>query len=95
VEDGGMVTTHTTRLCSLEAVVGKTEACPESSCPFWEPGGAALSGRCAFERLGVSADARLASWLLDIRGRLEAASSADEERALRGAFHHLLNDSNE
>jgi hypothetical protein len=90
-----MATTHTTRLCSLEAVVGKTEACPESACPFWEPGGAALSGRCAFERLGLSADARLASWLLEIRGRLEDASSVEEERVLRSVFHHLLNDSNE
>jgi hypothetical protein len=90
-----MATTHLARVCSLEAVVGKTEACPESACPFWEPGGAALSGRCAFERRGLSADARLASWLLEIRGRLEDASSVEEERVLRSAFRHLLNDSDE
>jgi len=25
-----------------------------AGCPFWEPGGAVLSGRCAFERLDLS-----------------------------------------
>jgi hypothetical protein len=90
-----MASTHTTRLCSLEAVVGKAETCPEDACPFWEPGGAALNGRCAFEQLGVSADAGLAAWLLEIRGRLADASSADEERAMRSVFRHLLNDSDE
>lgn len=79
-----------TRLCSLEAAVGRSEACPEDACPFWEPGGAALAGRCAFEELGISADADLASWLLEIRERLEASSSAEDDRALRAAFHHLI-----
>jgi hypothetical protein len=83
------------RLCTLEAAVGRSEACPEDTCPFWEPGGAALGGRCAWEQLGVSADSELAAWLLEIRGRLEATSSAEEERAVRSAFHHLLNESNE
>jgi hypothetical protein len=81
--------------CSLAAAVGRSEACPEEACPFWEPGGAALQGRCAFERLGLSAGAELASWLLEIRERLAAAGSVDEERALRGVFHHLLNESDE
>ena len=85
---------HSTRLCSLEAAVGKTDACPEDSCPFWEPGGAALGARCAVEGLGVEADAALATWLLGIRERLTGASS-EEERALRSAFHHLLNESSE
>jgi hypothetical protein len=84
-----------TRLCSLEAAVGNAEACPEDACPFWEPGGAALGGRCAFEQLGLPADAALASWLLEIRERLEGASSAEEERAMRSTFHHLLNTSDE
>lgn len=82
--------TRETRRCSLEAAVGKTAACPEDACPFWEPGGAVLGGRCAFEALGISADTGLASWLLEIRGRLEAASSVDDERALRSAFHQLI-----
>jgi hypothetical protein len=90
-----MTSTQTTRHCSLEAAVGKVEACPEDACPFWEPGGAALGGRCAFEEVGVVPDAGLATWLLEIRGRLEAASSADRERATRAVFHHLLNESAE
>jgi hypothetical protein len=90
-----MTTQQTPRLCSLEAAVGRTGKCPEDSCPFWEPGGAALGGRCAFEQLGIDADAGLAAWLLEIRGRLESVSSAEEERAVRSAFHHLLNDSSE
>jgi hypothetical protein len=90
-----MTTQQITRLCSLETAVGRSEACPEDACPFWEPGGAALGGRCAFEQHGVAADEELAAWLLEIRGRLESASSAEDERALRSAFHHLLNGSPE
>ena len=90
-----MATKDMTRDCSLSAVVGEIEACPEGACPFWEPGGAALGGRCAFEQLGLAANAPLASWLLDIRGRLAAASSLEEDRAVRSAFRHLLNDADE
>lgn len=90
-----MAIQQTTRLCTLEAAVGKSEACPEDACPFWEPGGAVLGGRCAWEQLGVAADSELATWLLEIRGRLEAASSVEEDRAVRSAFHHLLNGSDE
>jgi hypothetical protein len=94
-DDGLMTPSGRHPSCSLAAAVGKSEACPEEACPFWEPGGAALQGRCAFERLGLSADAELASWLLEIRERLGAVSSAEEERALRGVFHHLLNEADE
>jgi hypothetical protein len=90
-----METDHTTRLCSLEAAVGRLEACPEGACPFWEPGGAALGGRCAFEQLDLAADARLATWMLGIRERLASAEStaaADEAHSL---FSHLLNESSE
>jgi hypothetical protein len=86
---------HTTRLCSLEAALGRLEACPEGACPFWEPGGAALGGRCAFEQLDLAADARLATWMLEIRERLASAEStaaADEAHSL---FSHLLNESSE
>jgi hypothetical protein len=87
--------TREQRHCSLAAVVGKCEACPEEACPFWEPGGAALDGRCAFEQFDLPADAALASWLLEIRRQLEAASSVEEDRAIRAAFHHLLNGADE
>jgi hypothetical protein len=86
---------ETARLCSLAAVVGKSEACPEGACPFWEPGGAALDGRCAFEALDVTADAALAAWLLEIRGRLAASESTVAADAARGLFYHLLNGSDE
>jgi hypothetical protein len=90
-----MTIAHEPRLCSLEAAVGKTHACPGDACPFWDPGGAALGGRCALEELGVVADASLSAWLLEIREKLGAAGSEEEERALRGVFHQLLNDSDE
>ena len=88
-----MGTELTTRLCSLETAVGKLEACHEAACPFWEPGGAVLEGRCAFEQLDITADAALATWLLEIRERLassESTAAADEARRL---FRHLLNGS--
>jgi hypothetical protein len=90
-------TEQTTRLCSLEAVIGKTEACPEDACPFWEPGGAALGGRCAFEQLGLEADAGLATWLLEIRERLATASTPEDPAIaeVRSLFRHLLSDSAE
>lgn len=90
-----MATEHSTRVCTLEETVGTHGACPEGACPFWEPGGAVLGGRCAFEALDVTADAALANWLLEIRERLGSAEStvaADEARTL---FRHLLNGSEE
>jgi hypothetical protein len=91
-DHGSMVIDEIRPRCTLEAVVGNAEACPEERCPFWEPGGAALDGRCAVEELGLTADAPLATWLLEIREKLAAAASDDEERAMRGVFHQLLND---
>lgn len=91
-----MAMEQTTRLCRLEAAVGRAEECPEGACPFWDPGGAALNGRCAVEELGVLADdGPLASWLLEIREKLAAASSEDERHAMRTVFHQLLNESSE
>jgi hypothetical protein len=83
----------TTRLCSLEEAVGTREACPEGACPFWEPGGAALDGRCAFEELDVTADAALTGWLLEIRERLASAESTVAADAAHSLFSHLLNES--
>jgi len=90
-----MADTNTTRLCTLEATVGRAEACPEGACPFWEPGGAALDGCCAFEQLGITADEALASWLLEIRARLQSAGSTAEADEVRRLFGHLLSDSDE
>jgi len=90
-----MAMEQTTRLCRLEAAVGKAEECPEDACPFWEAGGAALDGRCAFERLDVAADEALASWLLEIRERLDSARGSAGEDEVRRLFSHLLNDAAE
>jgi hypothetical protein len=90
-----MAIDNPTRLCSLEAAVGELEACPEDSCPFWEPGGAALGGRCAFEQLDVTADAALAEWLLELRKRLASAESTVAVDEAHTLFSHLLNESAE
>ena len=90
-----MTIQHTTRLCSLQTAVGKTEACAGDACPFWEHGRAAMAGRCAFEQLDVAADAALATWLLEIRGRLTSTGSAASEAAEHSLFFHLLNESSE
>jgi len=77
-DDVAVTTEPTSRLCSLRLAVGTTEACPEEACPFWEPGGAVLHGRCAFERLDLAARGAFAEWLLEIRERLASTSSAEE-----------------
>jgi hypothetical protein len=79
------------RLCSLEAAVGKVEACPEGACPFWEVDG----GGCAFEQLDVVADSALAAWLLELRRRLAAAESTAAADEVHSFFSHLLNGSAE
>jgi hypothetical protein len=79
------------RLCSLEAAVGKVEACPEGACPFWEADG----GGCAFEQLDVVADFALAAWLLELRRRLAAAESTAAADEVHSLFSHLLNGSAE
>jgi hypothetical protein len=94
-EDRGVAYDNTTRFCSLKEAVGKHEACPEAACPFWEPGGAALDGRCAFEELDVAADAPLANWLLELRERLSAAESTAAAVEAHTLFSHLLNESAE
>jgi hypothetical protein len=63
------------RLCRLEQAVGVEAACPEGRCPFWEPGGAVLEGRCAFEAVSLGDDRDVARWLIDVRGRLETSKA--------------------
>jgi hypothetical protein len=86
-----MTIEDTTRLCSLEAAVGKRETCPQGACPFWEAG----RERCAFEQLDVAADSALAAWLLEIRDRLASAESTTAAEAAHRLFSHLLNESAE
>lgn len=66
--------------------------CTEERCPFWEPGGAVLEGRCAFERLDHSDSPKLAAWHLRIRRMLEAASTREQEEQAWRLFYRLLNE---
>ena len=81
------------RLCALDHAVGRSMSCPESGCPFWEPGGAVLSGRCAFERVDLSGRPEVARELLHIRELLEPPASASAQGEALHLFHRLLNES--
>jgi hypothetical protein len=77
-------------LCRLSATIGREEACPEAGCPFWEPGGAALEGRCAIERLELEGRDDVAAWLVRLRARLEAADSGEDAERARRELYSLL-----
>lgn len=86
-----MAATHQT--CRLKSAIGFAEGCPGAGCPFWEPGGAVLEGRCAFEELDISGNPQLAGWLLQIRERLESARTLEAADDARRLFRRLLNES--
>ncbi len=67
-----------TDYCRLRlAAQEKLELCPRDLCAFWEPGGAVLPGGCILDRLGTDIRRReVASYLLEVRERVEAARSA-------------------
>ena len=81
------------RPCRLDALAGREQLCPEDGCPFWEPGGAVLEGRCAFERLDLAGCPALVSELLRLREQLDAAAAGEEELRARHLYHQLLNES--
>ena len=83
------------RLCRLDALTGREQLCPGSACPFWEPGGAVLVGRCAFERLDLAGRPALVVELLRVREQLGAAVSGDEVSRAQHLYHQLLNESEE
>lgn len=64
----------------------------EGDCPFWEPGGAVLEGRCAFERLDLLHRPAVVSELLRLRKELAASAPGEEGTALHD-YHRLLNES--
>ncbi len=66
------------RRCRLQYAAGRIEACPEDACPFWEPGGAVLDGRCAIEQLDLKAGPELVSSLVTLREDLESATTRRE-----------------
>jgi hypothetical protein len=82
--------TTTPRLCRIAAAAGRDEACPERACPFWEPGGAALEGRCAVDRLDLDERVDVAAWLLGLRTRLEAAGTGEEADRARRELYALI-----
>jgi hypothetical protein len=83
------------RLCRLDAAVGRELLCPGDSCPFWEPGGAVIAGRCAFEQLDLEGRPALVTELLRVRELLNVATAGEEERSARRLYHRLLNESGE
>ena len=81
-----------TARCALEQAIGRAGLCPESGCSFWEPGGAVLRGRCAFEQLDISGRPEVARELLRIRELLDSPASGNAEREARHLFHRFLNE---
>jgi len=84
---------HDIYICSLEEAIGRNVRCGETTCAFWEPGGAVLHGRCAFERLDLGGRAEIAEELLRIRTLLDSAESTHAEQSARHLYHRLLNES--
>jgi hypothetical protein len=62
-------------------------------CPFWEPGGAVLQGRCAFELLDLEGRPALVEELRRVRAILERTEAEEEARSVWHAYHRLLNES--
>ena len=80
--------------CRLDALAGATTLCSEGECPFWEPGGAVLEGRCAFEKVDLACRPEVVSELRRLREKLVAVAPGEDGHALH-AYHHLLNESGE
>jgi len=83
------------RTCRLDALAGRETICSEQSCPFWEPGGAALEGRCVFDLVDLGGRPDLVAELRHLREVLGTAAPGEEEVRARHHFHELLNESGE
>ena len=81
--------------CRIDALAGCTTLCPEGACPFWEPGGAVLEGRCMFELVDLSSRPAVVSELRALRDRLSTADTSEDTSRIRHGFHRLLNESGE
>lgn len=84
-----------TATCPLDAAAGRERVCAEGACSFWEPGGSALDGRCAFERLDLAGRPSLVSELLRLRDVLDGAAHDTRDAGAWHEFHRLLNESGE
>jgi len=69
--------------CTLRLVAqAQAEPCSRERCAFWEPGGAVVEEGCLLNRLGVDVHRLdLATYLLEVRERLEQARSLAEAEA--------------
>lgn len=77
--------------CRLAASAKRNEAC-RATCPFWEPGGAVLDGRCAFEHVDLQGRGALVVELLELRQRLLEPGVETNDGELRHVFHRVLNE---
>src|SRR5205085_603 len=80
------------RLCRLQYAAGRIEACPEDRCPFWDPGGVVLDGRCSIEHVDLHANADVVHWLVELRTALKTAQTSGESphARTRRLFHRLV-----
>lgn len=71
--------------CTLRVAAGRgDESCPREVCAFWQAGGAVVEAGCSVDRLAP--DVRrpdIASFLLELRERLELVRDSDMKGALR------------
>ncbi|MDQ2910057.1 MAG: hypothetical protein M3R39_03435 [Actinomycetota bacterium] len=81
--------------CRFQETLGVAEECPQESCPFWQPGGVVLDGRCAFERLDLAGRADLAAFLLRIRDDLRTGRAPRSSSEARLLFFQRLNERDE
>jgi hypothetical protein len=72
-----------------------TDDLPGGGLPFWEPGGAALAGRCVFDLVDLAGRPDLVVELRRLREVLGTAAPGEEEVRARHHFHELLNESGE
>lgn len=77
-------------ICRLDQFAGATTPCTEGACPFWEPGGAVLEGRCAFERIDLSQRPAVVAELLRVRETLLTGRGGE---GARHHYHRILNES--
>ena len=83
-------------LCTIEVASGLGRAaCPGPVCPFWEPGGAVLAGRCAFDEIDLDRRAEVARELVRLRDELSSLQEDGAGAQLMHRYHRLLNTSDD